>query len=50
VLETPARAVPARPAAVRPGTLGPSLAPVRLREKLVEDWPNPADRLIEDLR
>ncbi len=50
VLETPARAMPARPAAPRPGALGPSLAPVRLREKLVEGWPTAADRLIEDWR
>lgn len=50
VLETPARAMPARPAAARPGALGPSLASVRLREKLVEDWPNAADRLIADFR
>ena len=49
VLEAPARAAPARPAA-RTGVLGAALAPARLREKLVEHWPFPADRLIEDFR
>ncbi len=50
VLEAaPGRAV-ARPAPVKPGVLGPTLGGPRLREKLVEDWPHPADRLIEELR
>jgi hypothetical protein len=30
--------------------MGAALAPVRLREKLVDHWPSPADRLIEDFR
>jgi chromosomal replication initiation ATPase DnaA len=47
VFETPARAG-ARP--VRAGVLGPALGGPRLREKLVEVWPVPRDRLIEDLR
>jgi chromosomal replication initiation ATPase DnaA len=47
VFETPARAA-ARPA--RAGVLGPALGGPRLREKLVEVWPVPRDRLIEDLR
>jgi chromosomal replication initiation ATPase DnaA len=50
ILETPARVTPSRPATARPGTLGASLLPGRLREKLVEHWPMPADRLIEDFR
>jgi len=32
----------------KPGLSGAALAPGRLREKLVEHWPTPADRLIED--
>jgi hypothetical protein len=50
ILETPARATPARQSTPKPGVLGAALAPTRLREKLVEHWPNPADRLIEDFR
>ena len=50
ILETPARAAPTRQPTVKPGALGATLAPGRLREKLVEHWPAPADRLIEDFR
>jgi chromosomal replication initiation ATPase DnaA len=50
ILETPARTAPIRQAAAKPGVLGATLAAVRLREKLVEHWPVPADRLIEDFR
>jgi chromosomal replication initiation ATPase DnaA len=49
ILEAPARAPLARPAP-KPGVMGAALAPVRLREKLVDHWPSPADRLIEDFR
>ena len=50
VLETPARVTPVRHAIPKPGVLGATLAPSRLREKLVDHWPYPADRLIEDFR
>jgi chromosomal replication initiation ATPase DnaA len=50
VLETPSRTTPTRQATVKPGVHGAPLAPGRLREKLVEHWPTPADRLIEDFR
>jgi chromosomal replication initiator protein len=50
VLETPARATPARQPPAKTGVMGAVLAPSRLREKLVEHWPTPADRLIEDFR
>jgi chromosomal replication initiation ATPase DnaA len=50
ILETPARAIPTRQAAPKSGVMGAALAPARLREKLVEHWPTPADRLIEDFR
>jgi len=49
ILEAPARAPLPRPAP-KPGVMGAALAPVRLREKLVDHWPAPADRLIEDFR
>jgi chromosomal replication initiation ATPase DnaA len=50
VLETPAARLPSRPAPARPGVLGPTLGGSRLREKLVDQWPVVADRLVEELR
>jgi len=41
----------ARPskAPARPGVLGPTVAGARLREKLIDVWPQPGDLLIEEL-
>jgi len=50
ILETPTRGSPSRQVVVKPGLSGAVLAAGRLREKLVEHWPTPADRLIEDFR
>jgi chromosomal replication initiation ATPase DnaA len=50
ILETPARSSPVRQSVAKPGVLGAALAPPRLREKLVDQWLSPADRLIEDFR
>jgi hypothetical protein len=48
VLEAPSARLAARVSG-RPGA-GPFFGRGRLSEKLVEEWPVPADRLIEELR
>jgi chromosomal replication initiation ATPase DnaA len=50
VLEAPAARTATKPGPVRVGVVGPTLGGSRLKEKLVDEWPTVADRLIEDLR